>query len=505
MRRTFVILAIVIVIGGAAAVGWWYINENPEWWFWLQDEFDKAVVELGLRGEEVPIGLAASGFVEADEASVTTELGGRIVTLYADEGDGVTEGQILVELDDSLLLSQIVVAEAEVAVAEAALARVEAGVRQETIDRAQAMLDQARTAQEAARIAWEDAQAMLENPQEIGLALTAARAQLGVLRYQQQQAQALANSAQAGRDFADEAVQLLEDFGPNAQWFRVGSFSLSDLPPEIPLPPGVGEGEYRVGRFKIIVKGGKVTVFARAKIPPDMMDSARYQQAASTYQSWMAWTGLAQAEVARAGAENYLEELARQEANPLVLQAQTNSAKAQYEIATAAVGLAQAQVDGLQMGATPEQIAAAESQVEIARAALEALETQKYKFTLEAPISGLVLERPMQMGEVALPGAPLMTLADLDKVTLTIYVPEDQLGQVQLGQPVSVTVDAYPDRTFQGRVVFISSQAEFTPKNVQTREERVNMVFAVKVRLPNPDHALKPGMPADAVLSRDDT
>ena len=506
MRQTLIIVAIVIIMGGAAAVGWWYINENPEWWFWLQDEFDKAVNELGLEGEEVPMGLAASGFVEADEASVTTELGGRIVTLYADEGDEVIKGQVLAELDDSLLLSQIVVAEAEVAVAEAALARVKAGVRQETIDRAQAMLEQAKTAQEAARIAWEDAQAMLENPQEIGLALTAARAQLGVFQYQQQQAQALANSAQAGRDFADEAVQLLEDFEPRTEWVRVGSFSLQDLPPEIPLPPGVGDGEYRVGRFKIIVKGGKVTVFARVRIavPPDMMDSARYQQAATTYQSWMAWTGLAQAEVALGGAEGYLEQLARQEANPLALQAQTNAAKAQYEIAAAAVGLAQAQVDGLQMGATPEQIAAAESQVEMARAALEALEIQKGKFTLEAPISGLVLERPVQMGEVALPGAPLLTLANLDRVTLTIYVPEDQLGQVQLGQPVSVTVDAYPDRTFQGEVVFISSQAEFTPKNVQTREERVNMVFAVKVRLPNPDHALKPGMPADAVLSRDD-
>jgi multidrug resistance efflux pump len=79
-------------------------------------------------------------------------------------------------------------------------------------------------------------------------------------------------------------------------------------------------------------------------------------------------------------------------------------------------------------------------------------------------------------------------------------VPENQIGQVQIGQPVSVTVDAYPERVFPGAVSFIAGQAEFTPKNVQTREERVNMVFAVKVQLPNSDHALKPGMPADAVI-----
>jgi HlyD family secretion protein len=96
-----------------------------------------------------------------------------------------------------------------------------------------------------------------------------------------------------------------------------------------------------------------------------------------------------------------------------------------------------------------------------------------------------------------------MTLADLDRVTLTIYVPENQLGLVQLGQPVWVTVDAYPERRFEGTVSLIASEAEFTPKNVQTREERVNMVFAVEVKLPNGDHALKPGMPADALIPDD--
>jgi multidrug resistance efflux pump len=209
---------------------------------------------------------------------------------------------------------------------------------------------------------------------------------------------------------------------------------------------------------------------------------------------------LQQAEAALSGAEDYVKELSRQMANPVNAQAQANAAESQYRIASAAVQLAQAHVDGLKMGATPEQIAAVEAQVGIAQAALDSLQVQSDKFTLLAPISGLVMERPVHVGEVALPGYPLMTLADLDNVTLTIFVPEDQLGRVQLGQAVSVTVDAYPGRTFMGEVSHIASEAEFTPKNVQTREERVNMVFAVKVKLPNTDHALKPGMPADAVL-----
>ena len=101
---------------------------------------------------------------------------------------------------------------------------------------------------------------------------------------------------------------------------------------------------------------------------------------------------------------------------------------------------------------------------------------------------------------MALPGKTLLSLANLDAVDLTIYVPETEVGQVALDQQVAVTVDSFPGQTFMGHVIFISDQAEFTPKNIQTKEERVNTVFAVKVRIPNPDHKLKPGMPADATL-----
>ena len=502
MKRVLIILTIVVVVAAAMGGGWWFINENPEWGFWAQDEFDKAVAGLGLTSQEAPPGLVASGFIEAEEASVTTELGGRIVALSADEGDEVEQGAVLVQLDDSLLLGQIDLARAELGVAEAQLAQVKAGVRPETLAVAQAQLQQAITGREAARIAWEDAQAMRDNPQDLELAITAARAQLGVLDFQQQQAQALANSAQAGRDFADETVQILETFEPHQEWVKVGTFNVGQVPPEIPIPPDLLDGVYYIGDYKIVVSGGKITVYFHAtiKIPPAMLGEARYQQALATYQSWTAWTGVDQAEAARSGVESYLAELARQQASPLSLEAQVNAAQSQFGVAAASVALAQAQVEGLQMGATPEQIAAMEAQVAMARAALQTLEVQATKFTLRAPIAGLVLERPVHVGEVALPGAPQMTLGNLDKLTLTVYVPEDQLGQVQLGQAVSVTVDAYPERVFPGTVTFIASKAEFTPKNVQTREERVNMVFAVKVSLPNPDHALKPGMPADAVL-----
>jgi multidrug resistance efflux pump len=120
--------------------------------------------------------------------------------------------------------------------------------------------------------------------------------------------------------------------------------------------------------------------------------------------------------------------------------------------------------------------------------------------TLQAPRTGVVLERMVSAGEIAPPNFALLTLADLDQVTLTVYVPENEIGLVKVNQAVKITVDSYPERTLDGKVVHIASSAEFTPKNVQTKEERVSTVFAVKIEIPNLDHALKPGMPADAEI-----
>jgi multidrug resistance efflux pump len=157
-------------------------------------------------------------------------------------------------------------------------------------------------------------------------------------------------------------------------------------------------------------------------------------------------------------------------------------------------------LDELKAGPTVEELAVAEAQVAQAEASGAALEAQIEMMTLHSPIDGIVTSRSAHVGEAAMPGATLLTIANLDEVRLTIYVPEDELNRVYLGQEVEVQVDSFPGRVFMGTVSYISQRAEFTPKNVQTEKERVNMVFAVKVRLPNPEHVLKPGMPADALL-----
>jgi len=112
-------------------------------------------------------------------------------------------------------------------------------------------------------------------------------------------------------------------------------------------------------------------------------------------------------------------------------------------------------------------------------------------------MDGIVVDMTAHLGEVVAPGAPLLTVADLSEMHLTVYLPETHIGRIHLGQRVRVAVDSFSGQVFEGQVIHIADRAEFTPRNVATKEERVNLVFAVKVRLPNDDGALKPGMPAD--------
>jgi len=135
-----------------------------------------------------------------------------------------------------------------------------------------------------------------------------------------------------------------------------------------------------------------------------------------------------------------------------------------------------------------------------AETALAAVAVRMAKQTLVAPRGGLISEKLVNAGELAAPGAALLELSDIETVELTVYIPETEIGRVKIGEAAQVHVDAYESETFSGAVSFIAHEAEFTPRNVQTQEERVNLVFAVKIKLDNADHRLKPGMPADAEI-----
>ncbi|MBI3964852.1 MAG: HlyD family efflux transporter periplasmic adaptor subunit [Chloroflexi bacterium] len=128
------------------------------------------------------------------------------------------------------------------------------------------------------------------------------------------------------------------------------------------------------------------------------------------------------------------------------------------------------------------------------------LEIQADRYIVRTPISGVVTKTPARVGEVAAPGQTLVNVSDLSQLKLTVYVLERDLGRVWVGQSVHVAADPFPGRTFSGVVTSINSRAEFTPRNVQTQRDRQNLVFGVKIRVDNPDGALKPGLPVDAIF-----
>ena len=148
-------------------------------------------------------------------------------------------------------------------------------------------------------------------------------------------------------------------------------------------------------------------------------------------------------------------------------------------------------------GARREQISASEARLLQARATLATAEERLRDAVLYAPVSGMILRKEAELGETVAAGVPVFLLGDLGAPWVKVYVKEDRMGMVKLGQKVQITTDTYPGRIYEGTVTFISSEAEFTPKNVQTREERVKLVFGVKVSAQNPNQELKPGMPAD--------
>lgn len=431
MKRVIPILILLGLIG--AGYYWWTTQSSGD------------VVSLAAQGgplwrKESNDRILGSGTIEAEIIAITSETGGRIVAIYADEGDEVHLGDLLVELDTSLLQAEQGRLQAALATAQANLAEVSAPPRPEDVLAAEAELQQAQAARAGAYTVWQEVKSAADNPLELKAEVEATRRQIVMLEQQVEAAQAGLKTAQIQRDEAarnqsnDEAITLSQ---------------------------------------------------------------------AAVKQAEAAQANLAATEAELAGAWRQLELLIAMRDNPLILITQANTAQTAYGQTQAGVLVAEAKLASVKAGPIPEEMAIAKAQVQQAEAVLAHLEVQLGKLKLPTPRDGIITSRPAHPGELAMPGTTLINLGDLDEVTLTVFIPETQIGRIKIGQTGRVNVDAYPGETFEGSVTFIAPEAEFTPKNVQTEEERVNLVFAVKIRLDNPGHRLKPGMPADAEIITD--
>jgi HlyD family secretion protein len=187
-------------------------------------------------------------------------------------------------------------------------------------------------------------------------------------------------------------------------------------------------------------------------------------------------------------------------------EARWSVAKSEIEAARSALAravkeLAQAELGWKRIRAKEDEVAALERQRDQAEAALVEAQTVLADLTIVAPTDGTITTRLIDVGEVVAAGAPLLELVDLDRLYLKVYVPQVEIGKIRLGLPARIHVDAFPDRPFEATVRYIASKAEFTPKEVQTPDERVKLIYAVKLYLSeNPQHRLTPGLPADAVI-----
>jgi HlyD family secretion protein len=436
-------LFLAALLMGTAAGGWWLARQRPaETVQFLTargispSQARQVVCWLGGQVDDQPEPLVASGNLEAQEVAVVSELGGRVLLVLAEEGEDVYPGQVLIELDPSALRAQLSAAQAAVRTAEAQRDVLAAGAHPAAILAAEAALQQAVVQRDGALLTLESTRRLLEDPQDLDLQIAEAETRVELASIQIDLAQAQIEAAEAERD-RYRAQGTLEE----------------------------------KGRYEI-----------------------HSQHVAAAEEA------LRQTQAAHAGGLATLAQLRAIRAHPLALSAQVHQAEGQVGIAQAGMEAAQAALDDLLAKPAPEELAVAEAQVEVARAALVGLQVQRDMLTLRSPIAGLVAGQVVHAGEIAQPGATLMTIADPSEITLTVYVPTGELGRVYIGQGVEIQVHAFPQSTFAGHVAYISPEAEFTPQNVQTDEDRINMVFAVRIRVPNLDLRLRPGMPADVTL-----
>lgn len=453
--------------------------------------------------------LTASGFIEAEQIAIASEFGGKIKDLAVGEGDRVKAGQALASLDDSILERQITQAETAVEVARANLDLVKAGAREEEIKQRTAALDQAEAARDGARTAWDNAIALRNHPQDINSRIVAAQGNLDVAERNTALSKKVWDNAINDYEASlKEAAAVLKAANLQVEQARINVIQAERL--RLALQPPITPEDW-------------------LRPPFGIQNTLQYDL--NVLQSQMATESLALAQANREAAQSRLDKLtttralvdvtqrqydaavASREAvkavvddliglrqNPLTLKSQADSAGAAYQQALAAVEVARAALNVTLAGARPEQIRVAEAQVKQAESAWQLLQTQKEKMTITSPADGVVAQKVIEKGEIVLPGGSLLKIVNLETVTLKVFIPETQIGQLKLGSPARVMVDSYPERRFSGRVTFISPQAEFTPKDIQTKEERAKTVFAVKITLNNPEGILKPGMPADATI-----
>ncbi len=450
-----------------------------------------AAWSLTHRNDPLHGTLMVSGTVEADEADLAPRVAGRLVQLDVDEGSRVRKGQRIARLDAPELDARAAQAKANLAAAEARLLDVERGSRAERIREAMADLDRAVAAASGAV--------------DVNRTLQEAHARSNEL--QAQYSGARANTRAAEQELrAAEARWRMVTTGPRRE-------ELDRLQASVTQADALWQGadrEYR--RLARLLDQGAVSQqqvdnaltacdAAKAALEAARTRLAEAQAGARSEERDEVAARVAQARERLLGAREVEQATLRSLKDRTEALQRAQTAQMNARTAGAGVRAAQARVDLLKNGATEAERDALRAQVRTAQAQLDEALSARDQLTLYAPYDGVVTVRYRDVGEAVSPAAPVVRICGNRRRWVRVYAPLPSLGRLFVGQTVDVFVDSRPDKPFTGRVATISEEAEFTPRSVQTAQERVKLVYAVRVDVLDAGDWLKPGMPADVRLT----
>jgi len=411
-----------------------------------------AIVDHFITNSKSKDLISVTGNLEFREIDISTEVTGKIEKLLIEEGDNIKNGQLITVINSDILKSQFDQANANLSASKAKLKSLETGARKQEIAQANETVLQAEANLNGAKITLKNAQDIYNNRSNTKQQLDNAETQYKVAKTQYQNAK----------------------------------FSMEQI------KSSLKNSEDNFYRIKGLYESGSVA--------KQQFDATKTQYDILINQFESSKANVKQAEVSLSGAEQNFKNVKNIYDNRLQQKQQVDNAETQLKISETNEQISQKRLDLLLEGAKKEDIDALKANVKQAEASLQQAKIQLSKSKIYSPIDGVILVKNVEQGETVLAGSVVSTIADIRKIWLKVYIPETQIGYIKLGQKANIKVDSFPDKTFTGLIKEISSKAEFTPRNVQTKEERVNQVFAVKIFVDNTDGLLKSGMPSDVEI-----
>jgi multidrug resistance efflux pump len=443
-----------------------------------------------LQPHSKPGEIQASGTIEATETLIAPKVGGRILQLAVDEGSAVQPGDLIAQLDTDELRPQVASAEAAQRRTSAQWDASRHGNRPEQIAQAKAQLAQAHATTAGAYASLLDTREQFRKVTDLKSQVDAARSHLDAMVAARTQAAEALRLAHAGT-----RTQEIDEATAQVGQAKVGvDHAASDFTKYDSLfnQQAISRQQWETARDTLNT--------AREQMSQAQAHLADLKAGPRPEEIREAEMALAQADANVDGARLALQNARVTYEDRLDSKSRLDAAVASYQAAQATERAFDAQYHLMLAGTREEDLRAAQQALQQARAQRQLAHAQLTDARVTAPSSGVIDTKIAEQGEVVAAGSPIVSMYDLDHVWVRVYVPEDRYGQVKIGQQVRVSVDSYHGAVFHGTVTEIASDAEFTPKNVQTEEERAKLVYGIKVNLDNRDHRLKPGMPADATI-----